>query len=452
MTAKKLLTFLLALTASLQLRAQLNPSLEQRLQDTLNDMQAQYHFKGLSAAVSVRNVGTWSGTTGISYEGQPLTTDMLIGIGSNTKTFVSALMLKLHENGQVMLDDTIGTWIQGYNNINGQVTVRQLLNHTSGIYNYTNHPHLNDSIVVDLNRIWTKPEMLHYFVNAPDFAPGTGWNYSNTNYLLAGLIAEIVTGRPVHSLIRDSILTPNQLTHTYFPPHETVNDTFAHYWSDMGSGYMEDVFFPYNLYSVPDAAGCMVSTAADHVKFLQALFAGNIIRKTTIRNEMMQWVSPSTTTYGLGLFREQVLGNIIFSHGGTFLGQISSNLMDTNRNIAICVLSNQDSLSNPFTEKVVAALYKIMLTPVTAVPGSPELSAARFYPNPARGMLYLKDEGNREKVVTLTAMDGRRVYSRKYDAGERVAVDLQSLIPGLYLAELRDDRGPVCRQTIQVVQ
>lgn len=451
MTAKKLLAFLLALTASLQLRAQLFPSLEQRLQDTLNDLQAQYNFKGLSAAVSVRNVGTWSGTAGISHEGQPLTANMLIGIGSNTKTFVSALMLKLHENGQLHLNDTIGTWIQGYDNINGAVTIRQLLNHTSGLYNYTMHPDLNDSLLVDVNRIWTKPEMLHYFVNAPDFAPGAGWNYSNTNYLLAGLIAEIVTGRPIHSLIRDSILTPNQLNHTYFPPREAVNDTFAHFWTDNGNGYLEDAFFPFNFYSVPDAAGAMVSTAADHVKFLQALFAGNIIKTSTIRNEMMQWVTPTTTTYGLGLFREKVLNNIVFSHGGTFLGQISSNLMDTNRNIAICVLSNQDSLSNPFTEKVVAALYKIMLTPVTAVPNAPQISSARFYPNPGRGMLFLKEEGHKAKTVTLTGMDGRKAFTRQYGAGEKVAVDTRSLAPGLYLAELREDNEITCRQTIQVI-
>lgn len=450
MTAKKLLTLLIALTVSSQLRAQLFPSLQQRLQDTLNYMQAHYHAKGLTASVAVNNVGIWEGAAGESHDGVSLTPGMLIGIGSNTKTFVSALLLKLYENGQLGLDDTIGTWIQGYANISGQVKVRQLLNHTSGLFDYTLHPHLNDSLVMDISRIWTKPEMLHYFVNTPDFAPGTGWNYSNTNYLLAGLIAEQVTGRPIHALIRDSILTSNQLNHTFFPPYESLTDTLAHFWSDQGAGYMMDLFLPVNFYSVPDAAGGMVSTAGDNARFWQALMNGQIIKKTTLRNEMMQWVSPQLFTYGLGLFREQYFGKVVFSHGGTFLGQICSNLADTSRGITISVLSNQDSLSNDYTEKVVAALYKIMQTPVTAVPGTPELQVARFYPNPARRMLYLKDGGNKEKTIIISAMDGRRVFSRSYVAAEPVVIDLQSLVPGLYVAELREGEGQTCKQVLQV--
>src|SRR5690606_37432589 len=138
---------------------------------------------GASAAVLIPGAGVWKGTHGFSAAGQPLTPGMLLGIGSNTKTFVAAALLKMQEQNMIDLDDTIGTWIQGHPNIDGHITIRQLLNHSSGLYSYTKNAALTASIASDYTVLWQPGQILPY-IGTPDFPAGTVWAYSNTNYLL----------------------------------------------------------------------------------------------------------------------------------------------------------------------------------------------------------------------------------------------------------------------------
>ncbi|PZF72430.1 serine hydrolase [Taibaiella soli] len=454
----KLLLLLLTISMLAQRSsAQLPASLQQHLQDTLNHMQALYKFKGLQAAVNYKNIGNWKGSSGVSQDGVPMADNMLIGIGSNTKTFVSAIMLKLYEDGQVNLTDTIGTWIQGYANINGAITIKQILNHTSGIFSYTEDPHFWDSVNLNMNKIWTKEELLHDFVGTPDFAPGASWNYSNTNYIIAGIIEEAITGRQMYQLLRDSIFNPVQLNETFFPPYETVTLPYAHYWTYIGHNYIEDAspYLSEELYSIANSAGGIVSTASDDAKFWQALFNGDIIKKSTLNNEMLQWVNISSTIgYGLGIFRERYLNNTVFDHGGTWVGQINSNLMDTARGIAITVLSNQDSLSNTFTEKVVTALYKVLLTNAPTAVNTINIAASEnlFYPNPAKDQLFLKSADNKTKTVSITSIDGKEVFSRQFNAGQSVHIDLSNFYTGLYIATIIEDGQITDRQKIQIIK
>jgi len=434
--------------------AQLPASLQQHLQDTLEHMKTLYKFKGLQVAVNYKNIGTWEGVTGEGDYNTPLTSDKMIGIGSNTKTFVSTMMLKLYEDGLVDLDDSIGNWIQGYNHINGAITIRHILNHTSGIFSYTSANRLNDSILADMTRIWTKEEILHDFVDTPDFAPGTSWNYSNTNYIIAGIIEEAVTGRPLYQLLRDSIMTPNGLTHTFFPPYETPTAPYASTWTDQGFGY-EFISWPPELYSIPNSAGGIVSDALDNTKFWQALFNGDIIKKSTLNSQMLQWVNLSSTVgYGLGIFKERYIGNTIFSHGGTWVGQINSNLMDTARGIAITVLSNQDSLSNPYTEKVVAALYKVLLTNApTAVNNiSAVANENLFYPNPATDVLMLKNTDNTAKTISILSIEGKEVFNQQFSAGQPVHIDLSNFYTGMYIAIVLEKDKVVNKQKIKIIK
>jgi D-alanyl-D-alanine carboxypeptidase len=324
---KKLIILICLLCVRHYAIAQVPTALQLRLQDTLEDMKAKYNFKGLSAAVSFKTFGIWKSAVGESKAGVSLSPDMLIGIGSNTKTFVSAMMIKLAENGQVKLDDTIGKWLSGYKNINGAITIRQILNHTSGIYNFTMNKATWDSFYIDLTRVWTKEEILSKFVLAPTFAPGTNWGYSNTNYTIASLIEEKITGQAIHKLLRDSILVPNKLTHTFFPPYEIATDPYAHLWTEYDAApglddigeYASSFIYPKETNSLADGAGALVSTPEDNVKFWRALMNGSIIQKSSIQNELLKWsgFGSAINDYGLGIFKERVAGNIILGHGGT---------------------------------------------------------------------------------------------------------------------------------------
>ncbi len=442
MNLKKLLSIaLFLLCVGIQAQAQLPATLTQKLRDTLNYMQSHYQVTGVSAAVSVKGQGLWKATSGNSEPGVPLNTDMLIGIGSNTKTFVSALVLRQEELGHLSLQDSIGTWIQGYPHINGSITIKQVLNHTSGLFSYTESDAMWDSLTGNPTRVWTMSQILQNFVETPVFAPGANWEYSNTNYIIAGMILESVTGKSLPSLIRDSILTPLQLNHTFFPPDETPTYDLARFWG-AGGGYI----LPLESYSLPNAAGALLSTPEDVVHFWEGLFNGSLISKSTLNTKMLQMAVNSADNkygYGLGIFKDNYFNNSGYSHGGTWLGQINSNFIDTVRGITICVLSNQDSLSNSYTDAVVAALYKVFLDQTTGIATTPSRQlAVSFYPNPASDMLYLQNEdykGNR--LVSIRSLDGKQVLQKRFAPSEKVQLDLGQIPPGLYTAEVTDDAG-----------
>jgi D-alanyl-D-alanine carboxypeptidase len=440
---------LMSLLLAIQAHAQINPVLEQRFRDTLLYMQSHYEVRGLSAAVSIKNQGLWKGTAGTSAPGIPLQSDMLIGIGSNTKTFVSTLMLQLYENGQVHLEDSIGTWLSGYPDIDGSITIKQILNHKSGIFSFTENSALWDSLMTNPSRAYTKQEILQYFVKSPAFAPGTSWEYSNTNYIIAGIILEAVTGQQLPQLIRDSILVPLQLNHTFFPPYEYPTFPMAGYWGEGGQ-----YILPLTTYSIPNASGALISTAEDVVHFWEGLFNGALISKATIRNKMLDLaiISPSGNYgYGLGIYKDTYFGNNGYSHGGTWIGQINSNFIDTVRGITICVLSNQDSLRNEYTDAVVAALYKVMLDHTTSIPGVAENEMdIAFYPNPASGVLNLKDDQLEAKTVSLIAPDGKIILKKYFHNGEKTILDISKVLPGLYMGLVENEKGETGRQKVVV--
>ena len=135
-------------------QAQIPANIVAELQDTLTDVGSLYKFRGLNVAVRT-NDGVWSSSFGNSGPGIPLDTNMLIGIGSNTKTFVSVCVLQLVQSGQLSLDDTLGMLAPGYANMNPSITLRQILNHTSGIASYTNNNAFWTTANSNLSYLWT---------------------------------------------------------------------------------------------------------------------------------------------------------------------------------------------------------------------------------------------------------------------------------------------------------
>ncbi|WP_234332592.1 serine hydrolase [Streptomyces sp. NRRL S-87] len=150
--------------------------------------------------------------------------DQRFRIASNTKAFVSTVLLQLEGEGRLSLDDSVERWlpgvVRGAGNDGRAVTVRQLLNHTSGIYDPTDEPEFFAPYLErhEWGYVYTPREVIARAVrHAPYFAPGKSFRYSNTNYLLAGLVVEAVTGRGAPSEIRRRILAPLGLEHTSFP-------------------------------------------------------------------------------------------------------------------------------------------------------------------------------------------------------------------------------------------
>lgn len=449
---KKLLFAILFISGSITAAfAQINPAASTRLQHILDSVSTKYHIKGVSSAIIVPGVGTWKGVHGTSANGVALNSDMLFGIGSNTKTYTSCIMLLLQEKGMLSLDDTIGNWIKNQPNINGQITIRQLLNHTSGLYNYTTNPAFNDSLVMDFARVWN-PEAILQFVGKPYFAPGKSWSYSNTNYLLAGLIIEKVTGKSYPEALRSFILDPQNFSHTLLFPFQTTADVIASPWSTLNipgypqfdvldSGYANEAMF-----SLAFSAGGIMATAEDNARFWDALISGKIISDASMK-QMRHYVSIGVNAghrwyYGLGIFMmdHAVNNHTVFSHGGTILGYIAENIVDSSTGITISVLTNQDSITNDMIQLyVIKPLHKALLDMnLTALNEQVNASEAiNIYPNPARNYITL-DINNNEINNSLQFFDinGKMVMSQEHIAAGTSRIDLDGFKEGLYICRV----------------
>ncbi len=439
---KLLLLPILFFACTTSLFAQMSPGLQGRLDLVLDSVCTVYNIKGASAAVLMPGQGTWTGTFGESHAGTPITEDMYFGIGSNTKTFTSALMLKLQENGLLDLDDTIGTWIQNVQNVNGQITIRQLLNHTSGLYNFINNPTFYPSINANVSAIW-QPEDVLPFIYAPIFPPGTDWGYSNTNYLIAGLIIKAVVGTSYHQALRDSILDPQGLTNTVFFPFETPTGPIPHGWSQyFGAPYLIDgidVNWEHNaLLSMEGAAGAIMSTAEDNVIFWDKLMSGNIINNASL-NEMKQTIYiGGGTGYGLGIFRDSVFnGHAIYSHGGTNACWFNENIYDDVTGTCVSVLTNQDSISNGILlTVVVAALHKETLGPLS-VTSTNKGSDISVYPNPANKYVNINTSED-DLVMYLSDISGRAIIDQRLNKGT-TEIPLENIASGIYMIRIMNN-------------
>jgi CubicO group peptidase (beta-lactamase class C family) len=315
-----------------------NALLATMLNDTLATYTSQIpNIKGMSASVYIPGQGTWTGVAGISHAGNPITTSTKMGIASNTKLFVATIMLKLAENNRLSLDDKLSTWLPNYPNIDPNIKIRQLLNHTSGIADPIFVLPWMDTIKLNPTRVFTPAEVLSW-VGPPNFPVGTSWSYSNTNYVLAGMIAQNATGFHISKLIRDSILTPLNINNMFYDVNEPETGIIAHRWWNTID------YHDTSRVSINTAAGCagaLFSTAADMTKWYTALFAGQIINQSSI-NELTNFVAIDNpnSQYGLGLMRDKTQGYSYWGHGGSTWGYRSRTIYDSCLHVAVCGLSN----------------------------------------------------------------------------------------------------------------
>lgn len=282
----------------------------------------------------------WVGSAGAAELGKdakpPL--DGHVRIGSNTKTFMATLLLQLVAEGRIALDDSAAAHLTGFD-LDDRITVRMLLQQTSGLFNFTGEMYEDGSIVFGIpmpygphggdwlqNRFATyRPEdLVELALSKPvRFEPGEGWSYSNTNYVLVRLIIERVTGRTIGQELDRLILTPLGMTQTTIPTDAEIAEPHAHaYYRHGDGGQAEVVDITRQNPSWISAGGDMISTTQDLHTFIAALASGRLL-PDALRDEMF---TPRATGipnmgYGLGVF---VLtaddGTVVISHNGAAVG------------------------------------------------------------------------------------------------------------------------------------
>ena len=279
------------------------------LQAAVNALRVKGAFPGMSVAVAFPDGSMWTGQSGsaVLSSRTPVTAGTLFSIGSISKTFVAALALRLAERGAIGLDDPLSRYAPKYPNAS-HITLRELLDHRSGIHDVFTSAGMADAILSNPNRIWTVDQVLAR-IGKPYFAPGRGYTYSNTNYILLGVAIEKATGKTIASLVRSEFLDPLGMKSTWFQPEEKVASTaFAHGYMTP-AGKPRDVsagqkMLPYNSEaSVAGAAGGFVSTAPDLARWAAALYGGGVLDEAALAS--MIDVSPTLPykpkyPYGLG--------------------------------------------------------------------------------------------------------------------------------------------------------
>jgi D-alanyl-D-alanine carboxypeptidase len=288
------------------------------------------HAAGMPGAFAEIRDGrrTWTPTTGVAdvTTGAPVRDGMRHRVGSITKTFVATTVLQLVGERRIALDAPIGRYLPWVPAETGRaVTVRMLLNHTSGIGNYTavliQTP---DDLVTMGQTIYAPKELARIGLAAPPTnAPGAAWSYSNTNYILAGLIIEKVTGHNYRAEVSRRILRPLGLRDTYFEGADPViRGPHMNAYVPWIDGNLRD-FSRYNM-TWGSSAGEMVSTARDLNTFYRALLTGKLLTKGLLR-QMQTTVpedpsQPAAGGYGLGLYWTQLPCGKFWGHDGGTIG------------------------------------------------------------------------------------------------------------------------------------
>ncbi|MFM7823340.1 MAG: serine hydrolase [Bacteroidota bacterium] len=423
------------LVASAQAQS-FDPVLAGRLQNVIDSMRTTNNIKGLSACVIYPGVGTWKGVSGVSHFGTPINSDMEFGIASNTKLFTGVLMLKLAESGLLTLEDSLHEHLPTFNNIDSSITIRQLLNHTSGLDDVTSVPGYSDSILNDPNRIYTAAELITW-AGQPLFPAGTDWNYCNTNYLLAGMIAESVTGQPYGQLLRDDILTPLQLDSTFLDVYDSVIYAIANPWQN---GFNNNAIPRKSLNSAAWAAGAMYSTSGEMVQWYDALMNGQVLSPSSFQ-ELTTFVGSGN--YSMGIAETNVVNRTVWCHGGAIWGGYSSSMMyDTTAGIIICVLTNQ--LPAPAFQTSVQLLATIVNNPVGLTESHIESTSFQFYPNPASDRISIEDPLNLVKEVQIYHPNGQLICT--YDTSE---FSISALPNGIYFMFVKAPSGVYVRKVVK---
>jgi D-alanyl-D-alanine carboxypeptidase len=283
-------------------------------------------------------------------------------VGSSTKTFVAAVVLQLAGERKLALDDSVERWLPGLVPNGDQITVRQLLNHTSGLADYA--PDEDETfirrVLANRRRAWQPRELVAIgTAHRPLFAPGARWSYSNTGYILLGLIVEAASGNPLGAELQQRIFAPLRLRATSFDTKPRIAGRHAHGYSRVGARRRFDISVVSQSWTW--AAGAIVSTADDLGRFYRTLLDGHLLRPELLAEMEMTVPAPSPIQrYGLGLIRTRLPCGLFWGHGGETLGyqSFADSRADGKRQVMIALNADQ-SLLGPRAHRALERLRAI---------------------------------------------------------------------------------------------
>ncbi len=288
---------------------------------------------GILMSVYHQDRGLWIGVSGKAdlYNNVDMQSCDISRVGSTVKMFTAATVLILQEEGKLDLDDKISDYLEGdvINKIENadKATIRQLLQHSSGIYNYIQSLQFQTASLNDLIREWNAEDLLKYaYGRKAYFQPGYDVRYSNTNYIMLGMLITKVEGKPFYQVFEEKLFNPLGLTLTSFAAEDPVPEGIVRGYIDLYSNLQVLESTYYSGWDYYTADGGLISNPADLNNFFRSLMNGEVLTPASL-TEMLSWQEPEEQDpeffeiwYGLGIFKMETPYGIAYFHSGDAIG------------------------------------------------------------------------------------------------------------------------------------
>jgi D-alanyl-D-alanine carboxypeptidase len=357
------------------------PALQAALDARLAQIRSKSGIPDISVTVIFADGSAWHGNAGLADVAarRPVTSETAFSVASISKTYTAALILGLIEDGRLRLDSTAKPFLPTVA-IDPRITVRQLLDHTSGLRDFYFDPRIDKALLSTPRRVWDAKRSLGY-VGKPYGKPGAAWHYSNTNYVVLGLLAEAVGRAPIATQLRQRFFIPLGLQHTWYQGAETAQGAIARGYRFTGAAAnlppisLSDgsTVAPFtSVVTASGGAGSIASSADDLARWAAALYGGDTLPQG-IRDAMIGDLVPTAkgelaTGYGLGVQVVDIEGRRTYGHSGRFLGARTAVRWLAEERITIAVLTNQ---SRTDANAVLADLLKVIFPPPPPPPPAP---------------------------------------------------------------------------------
>jgi len=424
-------SFLLSLVLSVVLttagHSQISTLLADTLQYTLDHFSAQYQLKGVAAAVGVSHSSAGSCAYGY-YGTNDLVTDLLYEIGSNTKTFTATIILQLEAEGQLALDDSLSQYIIPPQYVLPSITLKQLLNHTSGLFDFTQHPDFYPFVNTHPNYIFNIDSMLAEYLSPADFAPGTSWEYCNTNYILLGKVIEAIEGKAYNEVLRERILYPQVLYNTYLDCYDGFGMTHVGAWLDNGQYDGEDFK---SFLSAGWSAGGLLATPGNLAGWAFKLYGGRVLEPASFREMTDSIYLNPIYSYGLGLFQRKYKGRLYYGHGGTTLQNSQMEFSkETGFSCVTMVIQQNTANQSLYVQEALIDVLESEISKAISIlavetPAATKESSLTIFPNPATDRATVRLQGFDAANTTVAVYDALGREVRRYNNLRNGMIELQ---------------------------
>lgn len=347
---------------------------EDQMQKILDKGIAKYDVNGVSATVIFPDGKIWNGVSGISHDTVSIKPNMLFAIGSVTKNFIAALTLTLAEENVLSLNDPISRWLPTYPYVDNAITIKQLLNHTSGLYMFWENQLIWDDLKKDRTKYWTPEDVLEY-IKEPYFKAGDGWRYSNTNYLLLAMIINKATGSNLSTELKKRFCQPLGITDLYISQEESIPPHQAHVYGDnfqFGESIRDITFLPRTSHeSIGYGSSGIFTTSENLARWSHALFEGEILKEQSL-TKMLDFVEirpiANMRAYGLGVevyIRQFSWGKRAIGHGGGNIGTTTYMVYFPEYHVSVVVMIN--AFPNKAADVITTGLSRVVLNDLKAL-------------------------------------------------------------------------------------